>query len=101
MAGQMGYIGKKSYALESGQEIGTGFTGAGAYVIFNASAGRSALVVAGAIVLDAAAILYNDADISHSLSASNKVCFNRKSTNGEFFLKNNYTSSLNLIIIPL
>lgn len=101
VAQQMGYIGKKSYSLESGQEIGTGFTGAGAYVIFNASAGRSSLVVAGAIVLDAAAILYNDADISQSLSASGKVCFNRKAVNGEFFLKNNHTTSLNITIVPL
>ena len=97
----MGYKKRKSYPVLSGQEIDTGFTGAGAYLVFNASDGQVSLVIAGSFVFDGDAIIYNRADISHSFDSDGKVCFNRKEINGSLFIKNNNTNELAIDIIPL
>ena len=101
MAEQMGYKKRKIYSVPSGQEIDTGFTAAGAYLVFNASDGQVALVIVGSFVFDGDAIIYNRANISHSFDSDGQVCFNRKEVNGALFINNNYTNNQIIDIIPL
>ena len=69
----------------------------GLIVINNTNTGKTSIIASSSQYILETSILYNDIGLSADLTAPLKLCINRKTTNGEVYLKNNTSSVCNLL----
>lgn len=93
---------RSSHSLDSGQEIDLGNLGYGLYILSSSTIGISAIFVEGSYTLGyIGESKLDDAIYYGDINSGRNISFGRKEINGNFFLKNNHGSRLNINILRI
>lgn len=88
----------KTYTLQPGEEVDTGFNNYGMYLVRSTSIGRTDLVFIGSSAIGQYTASGNESGFTSDVSSNSGIFVGRKENNGNIFIKNNATASRNVQI---